>query len=535
MRRARAGEKAIPYQFEKSSSRVTDIQWVPHFCRSSSRSQHWQITRTFLQHRFDPQNVLDSGIQPEHVDRQSYLEYVRECVDLLIQHGTDRYGSVHSPMLMNILDVRTRECPADPLELDERFRVTRRGRRGPGGGNLYADLPTIAAMVRLSRVSGDDRYRQFAGTSANYTMTELVDDKGFFWWGWHRHYDAHRDVMTGHAGNHHEIHIQRVDWPLLWEVNSQAVRREIEAIWQWHVIDKMTGEVNRHGDGQRGCDFAMSAGEMIAAFAFLHTKTDDTRWLDRAKLLAGYYWERRNKQTNLIANRPNAGKDRFDGSHFDTSITGFLCRGLLDAHEYTGDPLFCEHALAYLRAYAKLGYDADAGKYWGCLKLDGTPEPGPRVVGGYAQYEPRGHIDLWQPYAAGYEHPIHTAQIYARAHKLTGDKAMLQAAMRWAEFIRAGLPATNCLKKTWYGQYAERVGAARNLRRQIRQNDFLLLSHAASDERRTVRTPWPARSRPRPSAACTTKACSAVIRPSRTTSQLTTLGTCCQGCWICTN
>ncbi len=331
-------------------------------------------------------------------------------------------------MLMNILDVRTRECPADPLELDERFRVTRRGRRGPGGGNLYADLPTIAAMVRLSRVSGDDRYRQFAGASANYTMTELVDDKGFFWWGWHRHYDAHRDVMTGHAGNHHEIHIQQVDWPLLWEVNSPAVRREIEAIWQWHVIDKRTGEVNRHGDGQRGCDFAMSAGEMIAAFAFLHTKTDDTRWLDRAKLLAGYYWERRNKQTNLIANRPNAGKDRFDGSHFDTSITGFHCRGLLDAHEYTGEPLFCDYALAYLRAYAKLGYDADAGKYWGCLKLDGTPEPGPRVVGGYAQYEPRGHIDLWQPYAAGYEHPIHTAQIYARAHKMTGDKAMLPAA-----------------------------------------------------------------------------------------------------------
>lgn len=403
----------------------------------------------------DAHGVLDSGIQPEDVDRRSYLEYVRECVDLLIQHGTDRYGSVHSPMLMNILDVRTRECPAEPLELDERFRVTRRGRRGPSGGNLYADLPTIAAIVRLSRATGDDRYRHFAAKSANHTMTELVDDKGLFWWGWHRHYDARRDVMTGHAGNHHEIHVQRVGWPFLWEVNPRAVRRQIEAIWQWHVIDKTTGEVNRHGDGNRGCDFAMSAGEMIAAFAFLHTKTNDAKWLDRAKLLAGYYWERRNEQTNLIANRPNAGMDRFDGSHFDTSITGFLCRGLLDAHEYTGDPVFCEHALAYLQAYAKLGYDAESGKYWGCLKLDGTSEPGPRVVGSYAQYEPRGHIDLWQPYAAGYEHPIHTALIYARAYEVTGDELMLEAAKRWAESIRAGLPATSCLKKTWYGGYAE--------------------------------------------------------------------------------
>jgi len=403
----------------------------------------------------DAQQVLGSGIGPDDVGGQSYLDYARECVDLLMLHGTDRYGPVHSPMLMNILDVRTRECPADPLALDESFRVTRRGRRGPGGGNLYADLPTVAALVRLSRVSGDDRYRQFAAKSAGHTMSELVDDKGFFWWGWHRHYDAHRDVMTGHAGNHHEIHIQRADWPFLWEVNPDAVRREIEAIWRWHVIDKTTGEVNRHGDGNRGCDFAMSAGEMIGAFAFLHNKTKDPKWLDRAELLAGYYWERRNKQTNLIANRPNAGLDRFDGSHFDTSITGFYCRGLLDAFESTGDPLFRDHGLAYLKAYAALGYDAESGKFWGCLKLDGTPEPGPRVVGGYAQYEPRGHIDLWQPYVAGYEHPIHTAQIYARAHEMTGDKALLETAERWAQFIRANLPATRCLSKTWYGDYAE--------------------------------------------------------------------------------
>jgi uncharacterized protein YyaL (SSP411 family) len=321
---------------------------------------------------------------------------------------------------------------------------------------LYADLPTIAALVRLSELSGDRRYGQFAAQSTHFTMTRLVDDKGFFWWGWHRHYDAHRDEMTGHAGNHHEIHIQPVDWPFLWQVDSQAVQHQIEAIWQWHVIDKSTGEVNRHGDGQRGCDFAMSAGEMIAAFAFLSTKSEDNDWLARAKLLATYYWQQRDPRTNLIANRPNAGLDRFDGSHFDTSITAFHCRGLLDAYEVTDDPLFRDYALAYLSAYARRGYDADSGKFWGCLKLDGTPEPGPRVVGDYAQYEPRGHIDLWQPYAAGYEHPIQTARMYVRAYQLTGQPAMLLAARQWADFIHNGLPATSCQSATWYRPYAER-------------------------------------------------------------------------------
>nr|MBC8872522.1 hypothetical protein [Planctomycetota bacterium] len=108
------------------------------------------------------QQVLDSGIRLEDVGGRPYLDYVRECVDLLIQHGTDRYGSVRSPMLMNILDVRTRECPADPLELDESFRVTRRGRRGPSGGHPYAELPAISSRVRPSPAGGADCFKHVA-------------------------------------------------------------------------------------------------------------------------------------------------------------------------------------------------------------------------------------------------------------------------------------------------------------------------------------------------------------------------------------
>ena len=126
-------------------------------------------------------------------------------------------------------------------------------------------------MAAVSVVTGDDRYRRFADSYVDWYLKNLVDDKGFSWWGWHRHYDVFQDKMLGHLGNPHEIHaIHCIAWDQLWQVNPQAVRREIEAIWQWHVIDKTTGEVNRHGDGQRGCDFAMSAGACAYAFAFLY-------------------------------------------------------------------------------------------------------------------------------------------------------------------------------------------------------------------------------------------------------------------------
>ncbi|HSW45034.1 MAG TPA: hypothetical protein VLM89_05640 [Phycisphaerae bacterium] len=219
--------------------------------------------------------VLDSGITPADVAKRPYIDYVRECLDLLMQYGTDRYGPEHLPILVTILDVQTRDCPRDPLPPEEEDRVGRRGRRGPAGANLYLDQPALHAMYLLSRVTGDDRYADFANKEIACYLSRLVDEKGLIWWGWHRHYDVYQDKKDGHVGNFHEIRFQRAMWPQLWEVGPKATQREIEAIWQWHVADKTTGLINRHDDGKPGCDFAFTAGEIACAFAFLYGKTND--------------------------------------------------------------------------------------------------------------------------------------------------------------------------------------------------------------------------------------------------------------------
>lgn len=386
----------------------------------------------------------------------TYLDRVRRCADLLIEHGTDRYGSARSPIFVSILDVETRDCPPDPLPLDEAWRVTRRERRNPAGANLLTDQPLLRTLDLLSSATGDERYARAARACAEHHLRRLVDEKGFIWWGWHRHYDVFRDVKTGHAGNHHEIHaIHAIDWPRLWAADPRAVRREIEAIWEWHVIDKTTGETNRHGDGQRGCDFSMSAGSFIEAFAFLHRTTKEKVWLERALLIADYYWERRNRTTDLFPERPNAGTDRFDGGAFVTAVAGPYCHALLRAYEWTKVESFRDRAVAVLVAYDRLGYDPEARKYRGALSLDGSPIPGPRVVGGYGQYEPRGHLDLWEPYAAGYQFPIYTAQAYVHAYQLTGDERLLRAARRFADWIEREPPSSGCMRETWYRGYAE--------------------------------------------------------------------------------
>ncbi|MFW6146483.1 MAG: hypothetical protein ACOC7R_04025 [Planctomycetota bacterium] len=395
-----------------------------------------------------------------------YLSLVRGCIETLVEFATDRYGPVHTPLLVSILDVETRHCPADPDPLDEHYRVTRRGRRSPGGSNLLTDQPLIRAMVALSAVTGDDTYETCAERYAAYVMRHLVDERGLFWWGWHRHYDVHRDVMDGHNGSPHEIHaIHAIDWDFLGKVDAAAVRREIEAIWQWHVIDKATGEVNRHGDGRRGCDFSMSAGACIEAFAFLHGQTADPVWLERAGLLADYYWHRRNPATDLVPDRPNAGRDRFDGCSFLTSTTGLHCHSLLRAYEMTGAAVFRDYAAAYLKAYAHYGYDAGSGRFWGALRMNGTPVGGPRVytdrldsADGYAASQPRGHLDLWGPYVAGYQHPIFTAQAYVHAYHLTGAPELLTAARRFAAWIARTPPGTVETDTAWYRDWSRGPG-----------------------------------------------------------------------------
>jgi hypothetical protein len=393
-------------------------------------------------------------VAADQVEQRPYRAYVRECLDVLVRDGTDRYGAVKAPILVAILEVHTRTCPEKPLALDQAWRAVRPDRRAPAGSDLYWDQATLRAMLELNRLSGEPKYAQFARQYVEYATTKLVDDKGLFWWGWHRHYDVFREQMVGHNGNPHEIHVQEPTWHVLFSISPDAVHREIEALWQWHVIDKTTGEINRHGDGHRGCDFAMSAGEILEAFAFMYRQTGREQWLDRARRVAAYHHRARNPQTSLIPNRPNAGKDRFDGSHFDTSIIGLYCRGLWRASAWTDDPQFRRQAVGYLKAYARYGYDAQAGTFWGSLNLDGTPVAGPRQPGGYAQYEPRGHIDVWQPYAAGYEHALATAQMYALAAQDTGDAELRTAAQRWANVLHRVWPPRSCDAQGWYAGYA---------------------------------------------------------------------------------
>ena len=382
---------------------------------------------------------------------EDYRAVVTACLDTLIAHGSDTYGPEKTPVLVSILDAQSLTCPENPELLDEPWRVIRNHRRNPAGADLASDMATLTAMNRLG-----GKYAAFAKTYAVYYMNHMVSEKtGLVCWGWHEYYDVFQDKCHF---DQHELHagVDPMDWDLLWDADPAATRREIENIWRWHVIDKETGEINRHGDGKRGCDFSMSAGAFIEAFAFLYSKTSEDVWLKRARLLADYYWNRRNPETSLTPERPNAGTERFDGGHFVTSITGPHCLALLNAYDRCADAALKDHATAYLAAYAQHGYHASANRYWGSLLLDATPNDAAPVADGYAKYEPRGYLELWEPYVLGYQYPIYTGQAYLHAYEATQDSAMLVNARRIAGWVLSERPAgADIHPNRWYAEYAK--------------------------------------------------------------------------------
>ena len=148
-------------------------------------------------------NPLDSGISRSQVESRSYLSYVTESLDNLVAHGTDRYGTVQSSLLVSNLDVTSKNNPtASALgAADEAWRVERRERRAPGGSNFLHNQSVYQAMERASQVTGNQSYSNFVDSNFDWALTNLVDGNGMFWWGYHRHYNVHTDTLDAEPGS----------------------------------------------------------------------------------------------------------------------------------------------------------------------------------------------------------------------------------------------------------------------------------------------------------------------------------------------
>ena len=80
---------------------------------------------------------------------KGYLHYARSFLDTMIREGTDRYGSVHSPMFASLLDMETHRNPGDIPDNIPGQRLGDRAVRGGVAVNPYSSL-TLTSDVDIT-------------------------------------------------------------------------------------------------------------------------------------------------------------------------------------------------------------------------------------------------------------------------------------------------------------------------------------------------------------------------------------------------
>jgi hypothetical protein len=221
----------------------------------------------------------------------NYLQIVRSCLDTLIDKGTDRYGSEHSPMFSSILTLDTQRMPdvAPPLLPGQRAND-----RAFPGANLQHDLHTLILLREFSRLTGDSKYSTAADAYMGFFLKRCAAwGNGLLPYGEHAFWNFRtEEVQQAIQENLGLVPPDTLEW--MWSLNPAAVEKHIrrleihflappEVVWDPKTADLVW---NRHA-GIKSLDrpkepaaFPRAGGFFITEWGFLHTKKPDRALLD---------------------------------------------------------------------------------------------------------------------------------------------------------------------------------------------------------------------------------------------------------------
>jgi len=319
-------------------------------------------------------------------DYEKWLDLAKQCADRLLECAPDRYGSRHTPLWLSIVDPETcgmiEEKPSNWQTYwdAEDYVMTAQG------CNLYRDMPTLRAFKRLSELTGEGRYKQAVDRYLQFYLDELPSaTTGLFPWGEHMSYNTLRDKIVA---TRHEMEYNLPDWELLWEVNPEAVRREIEAIYRINIWDKENFLYDRHANyftGEfdpapvRGA-YIKHSGLFAYSFLFLYSKTHDPRYLEWARGISNVYWSRRNPETGLVPG--------YISGTPPSMAQIALAYDLLEGSFLFPDEEIQRRALGMVDSFIHYGFDREKGRFASGLNTaTGKPvgNPAPSSWGSYSE------------------------------------------------------------------------------------------------------------------------------------------------------
>lgn len=189
--------------------------------------------------------------------------------------------------------------------------------------NLANQQNLLRILVALTNLTGEKKYKECAKNAILYNFARQ-HMYGLLEWGGHRFIDFETLEVVGIKEKKGEVHELKNCFPyyeLMYEVDSKATERYIEAFWNAHVYRWGTLEINRHGyyiekDGRlwanefenpaafekaRGLSFLNAGNDLMYGAGQLFIKSGKKGaliWLIR---MARQYAKARDKETLLGA------------------------------------------------------------------------------------------------------------------------------------------------------------------------------------------------------------------------------------------
>ncbi len=268
--------------------------------------------------------TAESGVRtPTSMARRSeqcagYLKIAKAYANALIEHGTDTYGSVHSGMLLSIMDRSTlrpySSMPKAPSGVRSGDRVTSHG------SNVNVDQNVYRVLYTLTKITGDAKYAKAADSAlAKFLEVTSHPKTKFLAWGEHLCWNLKTDTW---AGKIHEPKRPTVLFDKFYELNPQAIIEYSEALWEHQISDHESGNFSRHArydkhGPQKNNDYPKEGGYFINDWARAYQKSGKSDFLKYIDVLASRYLRKLNATPwNIV--EFDARKDR----HFqDTSAS----------------------------------------------------------------------------------------------------------------------------------------------------------------------------------------------------------------------
>ncbi len=272
----------------------------------------------------------------------------------MIEYGRDRYGEIHSPLFVSIMDRKTstvfkyRKVPyahvvtkpyAPGLRRDYKLRPND---RTYSGGNLLEDLPLYGLLYRLTGLTNDKRYKNEADKSIDWFMEHAQSPvTGLYSWGSHMYWDVYKDLpvyaSSGRIDGGYGGHEYNYVWPY-WDSHPEALARFAHGLWNNQIYDKQTGRFSRHaeyykhGPGDEAFEFPQTGSCYIDIWAREYGRSGDPEMKQAIKTLLRLYRSMRDPVTGAMSWCTAEGDDRREVSNVQMNL--FMATTVQDAAEF---------------------------------------------------------------------------------------------------------------------------------------------------------------------------------------------------------